>query len=182
MKLEDFEKAKLNVVHQLSLRPEYLQAIGLVSVEINSLEGTLADLLHYILEVSRPTANAMYFAPRAMAVRLAILEAANMELHTHPTLQKRVGSVIGRAKGIMTRRNEMLHDMWALDQNTDIVSKGPPKKRDKPREPVPLMVLKTLSRDMRNLMLQTIMLECEIAMAKGMPFGPPVPIPAEKKD
>ena len=56
--------------------PEHVRAIGMISIENANLELSLADLLGATLKISRRVAHAIYFTPRAAALRLEILQAA----------------------------------------------------------------------------------------------------------
>lgn len=158
MNIDDLAKHGLKLIHTLTLKPEYIHAIGLVSIEVSSLEGMLARLLELTLHVKDGTARDIYFAANSMTVRLAILEAASGELP--PAMKRKLRSLIGRTRGIASRRHEIVHDFWMFDSATDLVHRVAQKKSgDRPlNAPVSLAVLNALVRDIQNVALEASLL------------------------
>jgi hypothetical protein len=109
----------------LSESPEYLQAIGLVTVEINSMEFLLASLLGATINVSPEIGRAIYYAPKGATARVDILEeAAKAAITDNPRLLAGIKSVANRAKGIFTERNGVAHDLWAVPAGKTTVHRG----------------------------------------------------------
>jgi hypothetical protein len=113
----------------LTESPDYLQAIGLVTVEINSMEALLAFLLSATIKVSPEIGRAIYYAPKGATARVDILEeAAKAAITDNPRLLASVKSVANRAKGIFTARNGVAHDLWAIPAGTTTVHRGSVKQ------------------------------------------------------
>jgi hypothetical protein len=110
----------------LSDSPKYLQAIGLVTVEINSMETLLASLFGVTFKVSPEIGRAIYYAPKGATARLDILveEAAKAAITDNPRLLASIRSAASRAKGIFTDRNAVAHDLWAIPAGTTAVHRG----------------------------------------------------------
>ena len=87
--------------------PEYLQAIGLVAVEISMMEVLLAT-------VPRVGA-AIYYAAKAASARVDILiEAARVALANNRLLLRRIESLAKLAKGTFDDRHRVDHHLWSI--------------------------------------------------------------------
>jgi hypothetical protein len=110
--------------------PEHVHAIGMISIEHGNLELSLADLLAVTLNISRRLAHAIYFAPRAAALRLEILGAAaiarlaphlkarpdsELEKQKREALRK-VERLIKRSYAHIQKRHDVIHDAWGIDR------------------------------------------------------------------
>src|SRR5690349_14806856 len=58
----------------LEAHPDYVRAIGMVNVEINNMELSLAFLLSAILDTDPEIGQAIYLTPKAAFARLEILQ------------------------------------------------------------------------------------------------------------
>jgi hypothetical protein len=164
--------------HQLSEKPEYLQAMGLVSVEINGLEIAFAEMLAGILMIGSQAARAIYFAPNSNFVRLSILEGANLALADNVMLQAKVAFVISKAKGITTRRHEMIHHQWSVDPETNEVHRQHIRRDvDFSAKPIQLEVLTDISRDIKALLDETLVIVVKLKQFRGVQFPSPDTMP-----
>jgi hypothetical protein len=106
-------------------KPEYLQAIGLVTVEINIMEFMLAAVLGVTIKVSPDIARAIYYAPRAASARVDILaDAAVAAITDNPRLLASITSLTKRAKGIFNDRHAVAHDRWVVPAGATTVHRG----------------------------------------------------------
>jgi len=116
------EEDTAGLVSALEDYPEYVQAIGMISIELADLEVSLADLLAMILDVDTAVAQAIYFTPKAVIPRVEVLMNVNRALHPDEgldkvemkTIRKRLKSVCDRAVAIMGKRNGLLHASWGV--------------------------------------------------------------------
>lgn len=148
-------------------KPEYLQTIGLVSVEVNSMESMLASLFASAIGVQPLVGRAIYYAPKAASARIDVLMAgAEQALATRPKVQDRVLSLAKRAKGVLEERNAIVHDMWALPPDTDAVHRY--KKGDiSERIPANLTELERITATIRELTVAALFLMARIILDKG---------------
>jgi hypothetical protein len=151
----------------LEERPDFVHAIGMISIEHGNLELSLADLLARTIGLSKKVAHAIYFTPRAGVLRVEILQsAAQMKFAPgskdadHPlekqkaaALQK-IERLTKRAIAVMQRRNQVMHDAWGISRNgkEEPVLRGSGRDilRDDSRE-VPIQELKDIIRDLRRV-------------------------------
>jgi hypothetical protein len=152
----------------LENRPEYVHAIGMISIENANLEMALSDLLAAVLHVRRDVGRAIYFEPRAALLRVDILNAAacsrlrpkqegdrfyENELAKADALKQAV-SIVKRAKSVIGRRHEVIHDAWGGEDTT-----GEVRRASLPLtgtgEPAPISTLNNLIRDLRKVIVDT---------------------------
>ena len=103
--------------------PEYVHAIGMISIELADLEASLADLLAVLLDVDTDMAQALYFSPKVVIPRLEILRNVDEVLHAGGELdekevraiRKKLKEVIKEAQKVMGERNGLLHAAWAAE-------------------------------------------------------------------
>jgi hypothetical protein len=152
----------------LEERPDYVHAIGMISIENGNLELSLADLFARTLSISKKMAHAIYFTPRAAALRVEILQAAARTRlaprpkisPTHPLeVQKsdalrKVERLVKRSFGVMQRRHEVMHDAWGIarDEKDEPVIRGSGRDliQSEARD-APLRELTDLIRDLRDV-------------------------------
>lgn len=107
-------------------KPEYLVAIGTLSVEIVNLEILLADFLVTLLKIPDTLAHEIYFTPRSHIGRMDILEhVATVALNDEKFKEHhdRILSLVKRAKGAANMRNLVVHSVWGLSDTKDFVTK-----------------------------------------------------------
>lgn len=119
--------------------PAHLQAIGLISVEISSMEVMLGDL---------------YFTPKAAIARIDVLVNV-VECNTfdaHPAIRAKALSLAKRAKAAMGKRHDIIHAHWVPLADWTIVGrvKAPIDFSEMPAE-VKLEDLNQLARDIQGL-------------------------------
>lgn len=106
-------------------KPEYLQAIGLVTVEINMMEFLLAAILGVMIKVSPEIGRAIYYAPKAASARTDILvHAARAAITDNPRLLASIESLERRAKGVFNDRHGVAHDRWMVPLGATTVHRG----------------------------------------------------------
>lgn len=106
-------------------KPEYLQAIGLVTVEINMMEFLLAAVFGVTIKVSPEIGRAIYYAPKAASARLDILaDAARAAITDNPRLLASLESLAKRAKSIFNDRHGVAHDRWMVPLGATTVHRG----------------------------------------------------------
>jgi hypothetical protein len=130
--------------------PKYTQALGLIAIELATLEFELSDMLGYLLRLDRQTAKAIYFTPNSSRARMETLLNALESVLAHTELLKSCRRLVKRGLGILDKRNNMLHDIWGLDEKdfTTIILMKFPEGRTKP---LALETLTTMVHDLRVL-------------------------------
>jgi hypothetical protein len=143
-------------------KPEYVRAIGMVSIENGNLETALADLLGAVLAIRGDVARAIFFAPRAAILRIEILEAATEtrlrpkgpqdKFHENESRKaealRKIRSLIGKAKAAVGQRHNVMHDTWGIEIETSEVFRA--KVSDHLHgEPAPLAELHELIKRYR---------------------------------
>ena len=97
--------------------PEHLQAIGMISIENGRLEIALAGLFGVILRVSKNLSHAIYFTPRAAALRIGILEAsAKVKFATQKDIFNKIRGLAKRSRNLIQKRHDIIHDAWIVGQ------------------------------------------------------------------
>ena len=79
--------------------PEYVKAIGMISIENASLESVLGELLGVLLGVHPHIGHTLYFTPRAAIARLELIEnVLPLSIAKDEELTKRVKAAVKRAR------------------------------------------------------------------------------------
>jgi len=117
--------------------PDYVSAIGMISIENANLEIALADVLAAVLGTRAEVGRAIFFTPRAAILRVDILEAA-AKSRLRPKKEgdqfwenepgkadalKRVLGIVANAKSAIGRRHAVIHDAWGTDDATGDVTR-----------------------------------------------------------
>jgi hypothetical protein len=151
----------------LTKHPDFVNAIGMVSVENANLEAALADLFAAVLHIREEVGRAVYFAPRAAFLRIEILEAAARSrlrpkrkgdrfYENEPgkaAALKQVTNIIASAKSVVGRRHEVIHDAWGVDDETGQVTRGAhPATPDQMRRET-IGTLNALLHDLRSVIM-----------------------------
>ena len=142
--------------------PNYVNAIGMISIENANLEIALSDLLAAILGARAEVARAIFFRPKAATLRIDILEAAAKSRlrakkkgdrfrENEPAKAealKQILPIIANARSAVGRRHEVIHDAWGTDDQTGNVTREslPLKGAGKIEE---IATLNNLIRDIR---------------------------------
>jgi hypothetical protein len=153
----------------LENRSDYVQAIGMISIENANLEMALSDLLAAVLHLRRDVGRAIYFRPHAAILRVEILEAAACSYlrpkrpgdrfyENEPAKAealKHVGSIVGRAKSVIGRRHKVIHDAWGIEDTTGEVRRSALPLVGE-GEPAPIHTLNNLIKDTRKLIVDAV--------------------------
>lgn len=166
----------------LERRPDYLQAIGTVAVEIVNMEAMLAVLLSQILKISDDTADAIYFAPHGTGPRLAIFKGVvDTALAGHPKYQSKATKIADRALSLAGKRHEIVHDSWGYhfdEDETQVSLRALPFTAKKPPRLVPLNEVTATIDRVRDTLAEIVDLTNEIyedpvyQPSRGTPPGP----------
>ncbi|HMK79377.1 MAG TPA: hypothetical protein VK438_06985 [Xanthobacteraceae bacterium] len=150
--------------HNLTQRPDYVSAIGMVALETVDLEIRLAGLFAAIVGLSSRVAQAIYFSPKAEQARMDILRnAANAAYHVSPSRtgnqakQKRdallkVETLLKRSEKVIRKRHRVVHDDWNISEKEKTVTRRPVGgELERPRTPVPISDLSDIIKQLREL-------------------------------
>jgi hypothetical protein len=137
--------------------PEYVQAVGMITIEVGNLETRLADLLSAVLNVDGEVGHAIYFTPRSGVARVEVLENVHEALHPDENLdeeevkeiRKKLAHIRKRAKTLMDRRNKYAHAHWGVLNETVYVGEAPIKEDGFQKASLP--ELKKIVSDMLDL-------------------------------
>jgi hypothetical protein len=111
--------------HPLEDHPEYVQAIGMVSLETIALELRLATLLARALSIPVRVGQAIYLTPKAEATRIDVLRnATHAAFHVSPSKResslgrqkaralKDINAIAVKADKLIRERHRVIHDEW----------------------------------------------------------------------
>ena len=113
--------------------PDYVYAVGMITIQLGNLETRLADLLAALLGVDTEVGHAIYFTPKSGVARVEVLENVHGALHPDKDLdaaevkaiRKKLEHIRKRAKGIMDRRNKFAHAHWGIIGSAVYVGEAP---------------------------------------------------------
>jgi hypothetical protein len=146
----------------LRQRPDYLRAIGTLSVEVVNMEVFLAHLLSAITKLHVDVSDAIYFAPQAFSPRLQILlGAAKHALKERPEYLSRAVDYAAKAREYGNRRNDIVHNVWGITDSTGEITRKPLPLSDAGR-PVPITEINQTIYNVRILMNSVIELAEQI--------------------
>ena len=109
----------------LEKHPDYVQAIGMISIENANLEIALAELFARVLLIGIDVGEAIYLTPRSAFARLDTLKVT-VEATLRPRKrggqnETRKAETLGRsldihdrAKKVIGRRHEVIHNTWGI--------------------------------------------------------------------
>lgn len=150
--------------------PEYVKAIGMISIENASLESVLGELLGVLLGVHPHIGHTLYFTPRAAIARLELIEnVLPLSIAKDEELTKRVKAAVKRARAAIGKRHDIIHSLWAeneLDDNAPVTRISFPKWGGGDTS---ITELTDLIRDYRNLVEEVAALHEEVQGVRG--FG-----------
>jgi hypothetical protein len=135
--------------HNLEDYPDYIQAIGMVSLEAVAMELRLALLLARALMLPLRTAQAIYLTPKAEQARIDIFRnAPHAAFSVPPSRQKGdlwkqkeralrdIEAIIGRAEKLIRHRHRIIHDERNYSDKEQSVTRklidGVPGRKGKP--------------------------------------------------
>lgn len=133
----------------LAEHPEHLKALGMISIELANLDIFMGAVFAAILKVPRHAGQQVYLTPRGAMARIDTFNAAvNAMMDEKSGTHKHLTSLADRAKRILQKRHQMLHDSWGTDSHG--VVRRPLTKRES-SIPCPLTELTRQVRDIQNL-------------------------------
>jgi hypothetical protein len=140
----------------LEHRPRYVRAIGMITVEITNLEIFLGDMLSVLLHIHPDIGRTVYLSPHSATARLDILENVRDRVLTKDGPPHRVvASLTKRTRGIVNRRNAMIHNSWGV-RNNRVHRRALPWDQGDVGEQVKLKALNDLIKDIRTLTTDVI--------------------------
>jgi hypothetical protein len=145
-------------------RPEYVRAIGMISILNAGLEHSLATLFSRMLSINVGVGHAIYLTPKSALARVEILQnAARVALGQRGDAEhqrklklalRRVNAIADRAKKLIGKRHGIIHDAWGVDKETGNVHRhelGFPSRKT----PIPIADLNRIVDDFRKLISDT---------------------------
>jgi hypothetical protein len=138
-------------------RPEHLEAIGLLTVEITHMERAVSELFASIMGIHFFLAEAIYFTVNSGIARMDIVRnAAHIVLSALPQDLKRTLKFLDRAKTAMGKRHAIIHSFWMLNpDNNDIRREKLGEFRNKRVAVVTLTELRQQIRDVQKITNET---------------------------
>lgn len=123
--------------HNLSTFPEYVEDIGMISLETVDLELRLATLFARMLAIPVGVGQAIVLSPKAEQARIDIIRnAANARLASAPSANPtnallrrkrdalgKVDDILNRAQGLMSKRHRIIHDDWNVSSKEKTVTR-----------------------------------------------------------
>jgi hypothetical protein len=177
----------------LEKRPDYVNAIGMITIENANLEIFISELLAAVLTIPTDIGQAIYLTPKAAIARLEILERIcsilfnpNRNKPTTEELQKikendgrRIMALIPRCRAAIGKRHTIIHDAWGLSELGFEVSRQslPMKSTFETGIPVEISVLTNLIRDFRQLIDEIDALTMELVVRHDGKMQPPYKMP-----
>lgn len=134
--------------------PAYVQAIGMISVEMGNLELCLGELLAALLMIQTFLGQAVYLTPRAAIGRIEVLDnVIRITMNDGSAGRKVLESLTRRAKTVIGKRHSHIHYAWGTSKdNPDEVSHvSLPVVNDPSGKVVSIDELNRLVKDIRQL-------------------------------
>lgn len=148
-------------------QPEYLRAIGLVTVEINAMEAMLSAVFGLTAQLKPNMSRSIYYAPKAAGARVDILIAAAAQAEISDAVRTKILSTAKRAKGVLELRNGVIHDQWSIPLGSNIVhrfSKGVLEER----RPAPMAELDDIIHKARRISERCLILMARLTIGKHL--------------
>lgn|GEM_PF-2985147 len=147
----------ITIASELTKHPEYLQALGLISVEIARLEIQLGMLLGAVLHVNAFMGQVVYLTPKSNGARLDILiNAAKGSYYEDNEHLKKILSITSRARALLGKRHDAMHQAWGatnkVPSGNEVYRYKLPMMGEQERIHVPLKDLDQLNENLRSLM------------------------------
>lgn len=129
-------ETKTTTVHPLTDHPDYVSAIGMVSLETIALEVSLATLFARMIGVPPRIGHAIYLTPKAEQTRLDMLRHTtqsrlavserkkNTRLGQQQSRYRRkIMKIVASAQDTMNRRHRVIHDEWNYSDKEQAVTR-----------------------------------------------------------
>ena len=133
---------------------DHVHAIGMMVVEMTSLEVMVGDMLAALSGLLDGQAHQIYFSPKATIARLDML--TNLvecdAFDKFPEIRKGTEAITKRAKALMGRRHDVIHAHWYVSYDDQMVGRiRPPFHSETGGKDVKLEDLTRLVNDTRQL-------------------------------
>ena len=148
----------------LEKKPDYVNAIGMISIENANMELALAGLFSATLGLKRSVGHAIYLTPKSAQARIEIFQAAvGAELDPsgwdkNPDHQaklkdarNKVLRIAERALTAVGKRHGIIHDQWGLYDETEDVGRASLARPAKTDGIVDIKELRELIRIIRSI-------------------------------
>lgn len=140
----------------LEKHPDHVHAIGMISIEIANMEGSIALLLMPLLDINGHRARIIYFTPKASIARLEIVQNLIDTLpKEHVEARRIIKAILVSARRIFNKRHSFVHNGWGFsDEHNEVVTLPLPAKQRFDSTPVPLRELNEFVKWIRELNTQ----------------------------
>jgi hypothetical protein len=159
---------------RLEDHPEFVRAIGMISIENSNLEDSLALLFSRVIRIGSNIGRAIYLTPKSALARIEILENASKEFfrpkkRPEPEEERvartetlsAVLSLCRRARTVIGKRHSIMHDSWGFDLETNTVVRFATAAVSN-ATPVDIKTLEVLISECRQLMAEVTNLASDL--------------------
>src|SRR5258708_31620922 len=101
--------------------PDHAKAIGMITVEMGTLEAALCHLLGAILCVDEKMAGALFFSQKSTRGRVEMMENVIAELMTGAA-RREADKIIEKANKLLGKRNDVVHQLSRASRDRSPVS------------------------------------------------------------
>jgi hypothetical protein len=160
------KKVKLTQGHRstpyqstLAGHPEYVTAIGMVSIEIGNLEILLGELLAALLHIDPHFGRMVYLTPQSNMARIQIVENVMRGTLTEGSIERNhIERLLDRARSAVGKRHELIHNAWGLsvEDRKKISRRSVPFKDNQPAKQVTIKELNDLVDNIRSLCTEIV--------------------------
>jgi hypothetical protein len=116
--------------HNLTDFPDYVQAIGMISLETVDTELRLANLFSRMIGVPLKVGQAIYLSPKAEQTRFDIFRNAAQARLGVPKANlrmkdalKKIESILERSEKLIRKRHRVIHDDWGVSSKEKKVTR-----------------------------------------------------------
>jgi hypothetical protein len=154
------KKTRNRDMSALEQYPDYVRAIGMISIENANLEMQMARLFSRILFIPLRVGIAIYLTPKSATARVEIFKAAikaTLRPRGNEEHKKKLKEALQHSSRLADRvitavgkRHQIIHDGWGVDPDTGDVVRYPSNKAAS-EQPVALEELNRLITETRSL-------------------------------
>lgn len=99
--------------------PEHVRAIGMITIEMGTLEASCVHLLAAILRTTETVADAILTTPQSTRARLEIVKSVSDKLLREEDANK-ISTLMNKCDDALNKRNYIVHSVWGSD-GTDVI-------------------------------------------------------------
>ena len=143
------------MVHSpLEYYPEHVRLVGMISIEMANMDYTLASLLGSLLHIDEEIGRTLYLTPRVAIGKLEMLgNTITASVRAGSERDKQLRDLLAKARSIIQKRHEMIHDFWGVDEETGHPSRiSLPTRPTKPKRLAPINELEDMVTQIRTIM------------------------------